>query len=251
MQVSMLQSRVLGARSGVVHGFTTRDGGVSTGALASLNLALREGEQAHRLVANWDRVAAALDPRWSGARVVLLSQVHGATVLEASEPTGPLQTLGEADGLVTTERGLILAIRTADCVPILLAGPRCVAAVHAGWRGVAARIVPQALEEMARLGDDPSEVTAAIGPCISAAAYEVGHEVVEGLAEAGIPEEIFVREGTRGRPHVDLAEAVRWQLREVADVDHVARCTLSSPSLYSHRGGGSATGRQASVIARL
>lgn len=228
------------------HGFTTRHGGVSTGARASLDLALRPGAESEA-IQNWARVADAVgfDP----AHVVLLHQIHGADVLEAHVPTGPTAVLGLADAVITDVPGLLLAIRTADCVPVLLAAPGAVGAAHAGWRGVAAGVVPNAVHALCRLaGCAPDAVIAAIGPHIGPDAYEVGPEVVAGIARS-VPEAVFVRTG-RSRPHVDLRAAVVHQLAEagVRTIDHVDRCTSRDPAFFSHRRDGEGTGRLASVI---
>ena len=134
----LCQSKLLGTQSGVFHGFTTREGGASTGSLSSLNLAWCSGEQKESLWANWDKVAKALAPELSAASVALLHQVHGNRVVEVSSPKGPFEVVADADGAVTTKKGIILAVRVADCVPVLLAAPGGVAVAHAGWRGAAA-----------------------------------------------------------------------------------------------------------------
>lgn len=238
----------------VPHGFTTRYGGVSRGPLDSLNLARRPGETDERLVENWSRVAAALGRR--ARDLVLLSQVHGRRVLRVSEASGPLSCAGEADGLVTREPGLILTARAADCVPVLLAGPRggagvpAVGAVHSGWRGTVQDVVGAAVEALCdEAGCAPAELRAAVGPCIGLAAYEVGEEVAGELEAAGLAECVQRRPGAR--PHADLGAAVELQLRRagVGAVDRLGICTVSDGRFYSHRGEGPATGRFAGVIA--
>ncbi|HBP18750.1 MAG TPA: hypothetical protein DEA08_13315, partial [Planctomycetes bacterium] len=200
----------------VPHGFTTRYGGVSQGPLDSLNLARRPGETDERLVENWSRVAAALG---RGAEdLVLLSQVHGRAVLRVERASGPLACAGEADGLVTREPGLVLAARAADCVPVLLAGPRrdggvpAVGAVHSGWRGTVQDVVGAAVASLcAEAGCPAAELRAVVGPCIGLDAYEVGEEVASELEAAGLGECVERRAGAR--PHADLGAAVELQLR--------------------------------------
>ena len=137
----------------------------------------------------------------------------------------------------------------ADCVPVLLASPRGVAAVHAGWRGTAAGIVQVAVEHLcSRTGCRPADVLAAVGPCISVEAYEVGEEVVSGISER-VPPEVFV-DRCRARPHVDLKAANRWLLEDagVLEVDVLPHCTWGDRRFFSHRRDGELTGRQAAVI---
>jgi YfiH family protein len=128
-----------------------------------------------------------------------LRQIHSDIVVPAGGRTG---CLGEGDALLSNTPGVIVAVKTADCIPILLVDPknRAVAAVHAGWRGTVCRILCRTADAMCRDFDTrPADLHAAIGPGIGACCYEVGPEVA---AEFGL----------RGRAHVDLADANRRQL---------------------------------------
>lgn len=181
-----------------------------------------------------------------------VTQVHGNTVHVVQTPTRPL----EGDGLWTTTPGLAVAIRVADCTPILLWDPEAgaVAAVHAGWRSTAQDIVGEALRVGADLGVDPSRVRAAIGPCISRDAFEVGPEVVDALLALGIePTALRQTTGPRGRPHVDLRSVNRALLvrRGVPDaqIEDVGGCSFSEPERYeSYRRDGAASGRMRAII---
>ncbi len=249
----MLRAASLRAVPGVAHGFTTRAGGVSTGLHGALNLARRPDEGDETLRENWRRALVALGPGFGEDALALAHQVHGAAVTHVATGAGPLGVVGAVDGLITTTPGVVLAIRTADCVPVLLAAPGGVGAAHAGWRGAVAGVVPATVAALcAATGARPDEVVAVIGPHISAAVYEVGDEVCAGLRAAGVPEVDFLRHGPRGRPHVDLGGAVAAQLRAVGvrDVTHVDGCTLGEPErFHSHRRDGAAAGRQAALVA--
>lgn len=251
--MSLLQTDNLIRRVGVAHGFTTRAGGVSVGPLASLNLARRPDERPEALEANWDRVAHALDPRLDRRAVALLAQVHGAHVVEVRQSSGPLANVAEADGAVTTVAGLILAVRVADCVPVLLASPHGIGVAHAGWRGAAAGVVTATVHALCRASASrPSDVSVAIGPHIRPDRFEVGEEVVEALVAGGIPASVFVRAGF-SKPHVDLAAYLRAQLMQIGvyDVDDCGGCSVSDPvRFFSHRAGGPDAGRMAGVIVR-
>jgi YfiH family protein len=144
-------------------------------------------------------------------------QVHSAVALPARPGA-----CGEGDALFTEDAGLALSVVTADCVPILLAGPERLAAIHAGWRGIAAGVIPATLDRLnGRLG----EWTAWIGPAIGACCYEVGEDVAEQVV-AATGSEVAVR-GPAGRPHLDLAGAARLQLAAagVGEVIVLPRCT--------------------------
>ncbi len=249
--VPLLTTGALSRFPSVRHGFTTRAGGVSTGALASLNLGRRDDETPGHLVENWTRVAYALDPSLGASRVAVLSQVHGDEVLVVGHPQGPLNVVGEADGAVTTATDVILAVRVADCVPVLFAAPGGVAVAHAGWRGVAAGVAPKTARVLADVtACRRSEVTAIIGPHISGERFEVGEEVVDALIAAGLDAGTFVVKRAP-KPYVDLRRAVTRQLEALGVVvEHVYGCTIDDERFFSHRRGGPKTGRFAGVIVR-
>lgn len=193
------------------------------------------------------RVVGDLLP--AGVEAAWLQQVHSADVAETETPGSG----GRADALVTDRAGLGLSVVTADCVPVLLAGRGAfegdgrpvpqIAAVHAGWRGIAAGIVGEAAS---RFAGTPR--VAWIGPAISAAAYEVGPEVAQQVADGSDDSVLSI--GRSGREHVDLRRAAEIQLRRlgVEDIRHVDRCTFGDDSLWSYRRDGSGAGRNLSVI---
>ncbi|MEO9141039.1 MAG: peptidoglycan editing factor PgeF [Polyangiaceae bacterium] len=198
----MLSSQLL-QTSGFKHGFSTR-----TTSLAEISAACGVAPDELKRV----------------------KQVHSARVLEV----GAESTDGrEADALVSRGR-FAVGVRTADCVPVLVADAvsGAVAAVHAGWRGVEGRIVESAI---ASLGGDPSRFIAAIGPCIMVCSFETGVDVAEKLAAVSDASVIASRHGD-GKAMVDLRRAVRIQLERAgvpaASVDDIARCTFCEPALF-------------------
>lgn len=170
-------------------------------------------------------------------------QVHSATVLPAAAGS-----CGEGDALVSGDPGLALAVATADCVPVLLAGPAGVAAVHAGWRGLAAGVLPAAVRAATPA---PDRWTAWIGPAIGACCYEVGDDVAERVAAASSPE--IVTQGPAGRPHLDLSAAARRQLAAagVGTIHLLLHCTrCDAERLASFRRDGKAAGRNYAFVWR-
>jgi len=245
----LLRAENLSSLDGIVHGFTTRSGGVSSGELESLNLGWREQEQEACLVENWERVASVLGVE--ATAIAMVDQVHGEVVLVANDGGGVLRPVGQGDGLVCTRRGHGVAVRVADCVPILMACQDGVAAVHAGWRGTAAAIVCRAVEALCETcGVLPGDLVVAIGPCIGPCCYQVGEEVVVGIGQH-LERKRFVV-GRSDPPRVDLALANRLMLEAVgvSDIECLDCCTRCDPRFYSHRGDGALTGRFAGVIAR-
>jgi hypothetical protein len=189
-----------------------------------------------------------LSDGWVPGPLASAKQVHSARWIEASGPG----RLGEADALITAVPGLYVGVRTADCVPILIADDRnrAVAAVHAGWRGSADAIVLEVLRAMAeRYGSRPAEMAAAIGPAVCGECYEVGPEVAARFSR-WFPE----RSDLNGRARLDLVEANRRQLVEAgldpARISTGAPCTVSHPDeFFSWRRDQERTGRMVAAIA--
>jgi hypothetical protein len=170
-----------------------------------------------------------------------LKQIHSDSIREPKAEG--LQ--GEGDALVTTVRELWISVRTADCIPVLLVDPsaQVAAAVHAGWRGTAARIVAKTLLRMQELGAQVSDIRAAVGPGIGACCYEVGAEVAAQF-------------GFEGRTHLDLAALNERQLVDGGlDLEQIWQakcCTKCDPELFhSFRRDGDAAGRLVSGIRLL
>jgi hypothetical protein len=189
------------------------------------------------------REAAFLHLSPGGVEPAWLRQVHSASVIDARPGDN-----GPGDALTTGLPGLGLAVVTADCVPVLLAAGSEIAAVHAGWRGLAGRIVPAAVERLWRR--QRGAIIAWIGPAIGPCCYEVGEDVAARVAGASAPE--VIRDGTRGRPHLDLAAAARLQLRGlgVEDVRETGGCTRCDERLCSYRRDGPRAGRNVALIWR-
>jgi len=207
-----------------VTGFaTTRAGGVSAPPFDALNLALNTGDDPVHVEQNRARLASELPaaPRW-------LRQVHGTRVLHAADWHPDV----EADAIWTDRPEEVLAILTADCLPILLAerDGRCVAAIHAGWRGLAAGIVEAALTA---LPSSPERLHAWIGPAIRADAYEVDAPVFDAFPEYG---HAFVR-ARSGHWQADLAAIATAKLRDggVRRVRGCGLCSHDDPRFFSHR----------------
>jgi len=170
-------------------------------------------------------------------------QVHSAVALPARPGA-----CGEGDALYTAAAGLALSVATADCVPVVIAGPAGLAAVHAGWRGIAGGVVQAALAEMQ---GQPDQWTAWVGPAIGVCCYEVGEDVAERVVTASGAE--IATSGPAGRPHLDLPGAVRRQLEKagVGEVIVLPRCTrCDADRLWSYRREGKRAGRNLAFIWR-
>ncbi len=243
--------------AGVPHGFTTRIGGLSPEPYNSLNLVSLvndpDADANTNVAENFRRVRKALGCRRHIR--VQVNQVHGSNVwLPPADPIRPVDA-PRADAITTDKQRLLLMVRVADCVPVLLASSdgRVVSAVHAGWRGVVAGVVPRAVESVTRLcGTGTEPVLAAIGPCIGVEHFEVGPEVVEAFGSAGLG--LAVARAGYAKPHIDLAAAVAHQLVQAGipmqQIDRTDRCTYAlEDEFFSHRRDLGRTGRQAALIA--
>jgi len=228
--------------------FSDRTGGVSAPPFDTANAGYGRGDDPARVDENRARIGAELgrgaaDPgRW-----IALHQVHGATVYAADED-GPTtgRPAPRADAAVSAEPGAVLSVLTADCGPVALVAPGVVAAVHAGWRGLAAGVIEAAVAEVRRRSDGP--VRAVVGPCIHAECYEFSPRDLQPIVDRLGPEVAGTTRG--GGPALDLPRAIRLALAGagVADVSDVDVCTACSPDHFSHRRDGR-TGLQAMLVA--
>ena len=233
--VRWLEADLPGARAA----FSTRLGGVSEGPYEALNVAVKTGDEPDRVRENRHRLAAALGR--NPADVVMGRQVHGAELRWHDRRQEPrvyadvVKSPDEVDAQATAEPGLAPLVMVADCLPIAVSGPKGVAMVHGGWRGLAGGIVATAGE---RVRADVAAIGPGIGPCC----YEVGEEVLAEFADL---------EGVAVGRMLDLT-AVATQLLErsgVEEIDASGLCTSCNPELlFSHRRDGERTGRQAGLV---
>ena len=200
------------------------------------------------------------DARWSeadflafaesrGMKPVIMHQLH-SDVIHRVDSVPPEKL--EGDALMTNVPGLVLVIRTADCLPVLLVDDenRAVAAIHCGWRGTEKRILEKAVKAMGEAyGSNPATMLAVLGPCIGAACYEVGPEVRKAFLQAGFPPGVFVGRGQdpaiqipnyQGRYLLDLREANVWLLGNLGfNGSRIFNpgpvCTHCEPRLLSYR----------------
>jgi len=221
---------------------TTRQGGVSQGPWTSMNPADHVGDDLDAVQANRARLEEGLQlpasPLW-------LQQVHGTRVVDAAGVAGPV----EADGAFAGRAGVVCAVLTADCLPVLLCdrnGTR-VAAAHAGWRGLAAGVVEHTVAALQVPGDS---VLAWLGPAIGAGAYVVGDEVRDAFVGHAAGAQAAFHPAASGGWHADLYRLARQRLAAcgVKAVHGGGFCTFTDEQrFYSYRRDG-VTGRMASLI---
>jgi purine-nucleoside/S-methyl-5'-thioadenosine phosphorylase / adenosine deaminase len=241
-------------RDGFLAAFTERSGGVSPRPFDSLNLTFGVGDSDRNIEKNRDRVSEGL----ATGPFTTAAQIHGTRLVRVGEKRRGAGfqdfagAIAGADGLYTSSAGVALAVQVADCMPIVMASPRqgLVAAVHAGWRGLASGILAGA----ASLFEEPKEVRVAIGPSIGPDHYEVGEDVA--LAVAAGSESGAVTSRRAGRTYLDLPGTARAVLRAlgIRRVHDTGLCTACERRrFYSHRrdGSGGPTGRQAGIAMRL
>lgn len=226
-----------------VAAFSTREGGVSQGPYASLNVGLLTGDEPANVIENRRLLAerVGLEPE----AIAMGRQVHETAIERWGAPpdrerhgfTDPQARLPEVDGHTTTRHGLGLLVQVADCLPVALASPRRVAMLHCGWRGLAAGIVEHALA----LFD--LRPTAVVGPGIGRCCFEVGPEVLAAFEDV---------EGAAEGRMLDLRRVVSAKLAAagVEAIEHVDLCTSCDDRFFSYRRDGGVTGRQAGIVWR-
>jgi YfiH family protein len=216
--------------------FSTRLGGVSEGPFAELNLGSHVGDAPGSVAENRRRLAQDIGVE----RIVFMRQVHGREVAVVDDEP---EDVADVDALVTVVPGVAVGVLDADCVPVLLAGQRGAAAVHAGRRGVHLGVVAAAVAELHAL--DPGPLHAWVGPSICGRCYEVPADMQADIAAAVPQTRCTTRHGT---PALDLKAGVLAQLHDagVTDVTVDPACTAEDPRYFSHRRDG-VSGRFAGV----
>ncbi|MFM7333071.1 MAG: peptidoglycan editing factor PgeF [Tabrizicola sp.] len=217
------------------HGFFTRKGGASSGIFAGLNCGTGSSDQTEIVAINRARVAEAMGV--GAEALVTVHQVHSA---RAQSVTGPLSIRPEADALVTSTPGLLLAVLTADCQPVLFAdaGAGVIGAAHAGWRGAVDGVLEATVDAMEGLGARRQNITAVIGPTISQAAYEVGPEFLDRFRAEDEASTRFFTNGPGDRLLFDLPGYGLYRLRQawVGHAEWTGHCTYRDPvRFYSYR----------------
>lgn len=248
------------AAGGVIHGFSTRYGGVSQGIWASMNLGAARGDDPACVVENYRRYTAALGADLE--KMAMTRQVHGTYIHTVEpidckpDPYAPERY--DADGLITDRPGVPLVIFSADCLPVLLYDPvkKVICAVHAGWRGTVAGIAPKGVKKMvADYGCDPADILAAIGPGISKCHFETHRDVPDAVGEILSAEEAesCIIDHKTGKYHVDLKRVNTILLQKAGvrseNITVDPECTACNTEKYwSHRMVG---GRRGSLIALI
>ena len=236
--------------AGITHGFFGRKGGVSTGLYDSLNIGEGSDDAPEAITQNRDLIRQAI----GADHLLSCYQIHSPTVITVTEPWDERP---EADAMVTTKPGLALCILTADCVPILFADPdaKVIGAAHAGWKGTLAGVAEATIDAMEALGADRSNITAAIGPAIQQASYEVGPEFRDTWVGTHEWTDRLFKAGQNNHAYFDLTGYIRATLlREgISGIDNVGHDTCAIEDTYfsnrrrNHRGEPD-YGRNGSVI---
>lgn len=234
----IVESKILSALPGIRHGFGTREGGVSQGIYASLNCGTGSKDDQKHVAENRARLAASVGA--GPGRLVTPYQVHSPDVVVAEQPWSRANA-PKADGIVTREPRLAIAVSTADCVPVLFADPQAdvVGGAHAGWRGAFSGVLEATLDAMVELGAERGRICVSIGPAISQMAYEVGEEFEDRFlaADAG-NSRFFRREEAGGKPRFDLTGyvAARLDAAGAGTVENLDLCTYyDSDRFFSYR----------------
>ncbi|ANY19146.1 Laccase domain protein YfiH [Tsuneonella dongtanensis] len=217
----------------------TRRGGVSTGAVASLNCGYGADDDRSSVAENRFLAAKTVLP---GADLVGVFQIHSADVVTVTEPWSDADK-PRADAMVTDRPGILLGILTADCAPVLLADHDAgvIGAAHAGWRGAHGGVIGNTVEAMVALGARAERIAAAVGPCIAQPSYEVGPDFRAAFSDA---DDVFFAPGAPGKWQFDLPAYVVRRLVEsgVGRVDVLTRDTYAEPEFFfsfrraTHRG---------------
>ncbi len=224
--------------AGFVNGFSTRIGGVSPFEPSgdALNLAGFDEDAAENIYENRRRFLSVFDGEY---KLATAWQVHGADVKTVRNDADIANSEERFDALVSDLANTLVAVKTADCVPVLIGDPKTksFAAVHAGWKGTAAAIVRRAVEKLqSEYGAKPTNMIAAIGPCASGKNYEIGHDVIDAFAEKIPSHDKYFTPTRSGHALVDLKAVNKdWLMRsgvEEASIHVSPFCTIGRSDIF-------------------
>ncbi len=238
-------------RAELLHFSSTRCGGVSAGDNSSLNLGFHDNDADENVVENRRLLAQAVG--FAPAALTVADQTHSCNITVVTPPlrgAGAAQkagTIPHSDALICALPNTCIAVKTADCTPILLYAPdkKVVAAIHAGWRGTVQQIARLTAKKMQdEFGCSPQHMVAAIGNRIGACCYEVGDEVVDSVQGSFGSTEKFIHRAANGKPRFDMQYASLHQLLGLGlkpeNIGLEGRCTrCNNHLLFSHRCGDS------------
>ena len=241
------------------HGFSTRIGGVSSGIYSSLNLGMNRDDLKENVIKNWYIFLneCGIDKKeFVCGKQIHENYVHICTK-ENAHPPYEQPTLIEADGYVTNEANVPLAIFTADCTPLLLADETngVIAAIHCGWRSTVSDIEKNAIDAMLSLGASLDKIKASTGPSIGPCHFEVGGEVIDAVDSllGYHPDSLITYSKNPGKFMLNLPGVVKERLLSLGllseNIEIINECTLCNLDKYwSHRSGGFRRGSQANAI---
>jgi len=251
----MLTANALETLSHVRHGFFTRQGGISKGIYEGLNCGLGSDDDKGAVIENRARVAASLGV--ARQNLLTVHQIHSADVIHVTDPW-LYEEAPKGDAMVTTRTDIALGILAADCTPVLFADAeaRVIGAAHAGWKGAFTGVLEATIKAMIDLGARRERIIAAVGPCISREAYEVGPEFRDRFVDADTRHDVWFTPSARERHFMfDLTGYVAHRLSaaEIETVARLDRCTYADETKFfsyrrtTHRGE-TDYGRQMSAI---
>ncbi|ACE06467.1 hypothetical protein Aasi_1128 [Candidatus Amoebophilus asiaticus 5a2] len=261
--IFMYTAPSLSKQAKLAHGFFTRIGGVSTSVYSSLNCQANCNDNPENIVTNQSLVCSAVGFNYNDLRI--LDQIHSASVITIHNKEKTTSCL-QADALVTSLSGILLGIRTADCVPILFfdSKNKVIAAAHAGWKGTVAGVIENTILAMQNLGAEVPNILTSIGPCIQQSFYEIDQAFYGGIVEQNNSyERFFIRSKQADHYMFDLPGYCVEKLQQVGvkTIDNLEIDTYSNPNILfsfrraAHENKNSSKraecGRQLSVIGML
>jgi len=251
--IPLWQFELFTKQATIQHFISGREGGFSNGEFGSLNLSYMVGDDTSLVLKNRSAIANAFGIEVS--KFIIPTQTHTNTCKIITSATKQ-EELENVDAVITNEKGILIAVMSADCVPILLYDQekQVVAAVHAGWRGTVAEILKKTVETMQHsFGSNTTSIIAGIGPSISDEVYEVGEEVMKGVDKVYGTMEGIISNEKNGKGFCNLWEANRIQLLKLGvkeeNIEVAGICTYSNSSdFFSYRKFGTKAGRFAAGI---
>ena len=229
----MIKSKKLSRFKNIEHAFFNRLGGKSTGLFKSLNCGPGSSDNKKNILKNLKIVSNKINAK--SKKIVLLNQVHSNKFYYISKNSKFNFSKLDGDALITDKRNMPIAVLTADCAPILIhdANKKMIAAIHAGWRGAFKDIIKKVVKFMIKKGCSPNNITASIGPCISATSYEVKQDFIKRFIKKNKINKIFFKK-TKGKNYFNLNKYIHFQLKslDIKKIDIINKDTFNDKNNF-------------------
>ena len=229
----MIKSKKLSKFKSIEHAFFNRLGGKSTGIYKSLNCGPNSSDKKNNILKNLKIIKKKIKSK--SKKIILLNQIHSNKFYYINDKIKPSNNKFQGDALITSRKKIPIGVLTADCVPILMLDhkKKMIAAIHAGWKGAYKNIIKRVFKFMLKKGCSSKNITAAVGPCISSANYQVREDFLKRFIKKDKKNIIFFK-GTKNKNYFNLSKYICFQLKSlnIKKIDIIGKDTFNAKNNF-------------------